>query len=361
MTARARILALIDATRRLVRPCASDTLVSAMAAESGLSMEGVRHALDALLEVDRAERELDLLLTHPHLARADRPAVGVLLCAHVVTAPLRAIAWALALSPCVRIRASRRASTFVRALADAAPSLISLELPGDSPLDDLRRLVDALPSGSALHVYGGAGAIDAARSLVSARADLELEPHGPGFGVIVATPSELIACADAIALDVVAFDQRGCLSPRAAIVVGEGHRAASALHAALATLDVRIPRGRLSAEVRVEVALAIEAARFAGTAHVGGGHAVLELAESTSLAIGPAARVLPLLEVNDLESALARIEPFSWQITQIACSEAWRAQLGAIAPTCALGAMQTPPFDGPVDRRSAWKAGRLSQ
>ena len=352
MSARLRVQAWLAAARSLTRPRTADALVEALATESGLSIEGVRHALDTVLEVDRADEELDAFLAHPRLrSMGERPAVGVLLSAHVVTAPLRAIAWALAQSPVVRVRASRRASTFVRALADAAPSLVALELAGEAPGDELRRLVASLPAGGALHVYGGAQALDAARGATAGRADLDLELHGPGFGVIVATAAEVIEHVEAIALDVVAFDQRGCLSPRAAIVVGDCATAATALHEALGRLDARIPRGALAADVRAEVTLAIETARFAGVAHVGAGHAVLDLPESSSLTIGPAARVLPLVHAADLDVALARLAPHSGQLTQIACSEAWRARLSAIAPTCALGAMQTPPFDGPVDRR----------
>ena len=54
------------------------------------------------------------------------------------------------------------------------------------------------------------------------------------------------AKAKALAEDVVVFDQRGCLSPRFALVEGDDARAlafAEALHDELEALDANIPRG----------------------------------------------------------------------------------------------------------------------
>jgi hypothetical protein len=349
--ARARIEAWIAATRRATRPHAP-ALVEAIAAESGLSPPGVILALEEILEVDRAPAELDRFLAHPRLsAVGERASAAVVLSSTVPTAGFRAIAWALAQSPRVVVRPSRRCRALVSAIAETAPGIVALAPSSDRPEDDLHALVAGLGSNGALHVYGGDGALATAKEATKQRADLHVELHGPGFGVIVAGDRDIEERARAIATDVAAFDQRGCLSPRLALVVGDVSRAADALHAALSALDVQVPRGSLDDHERAEVRLARETARFAGRLLEGAGHAVYELPASSATPVGPVGRNLPFIGVRGIEEAVDRLRPFSGRLTHVGTVEGWREALATLAPTCPLGAMQRPPFDGPVDKR----------
>lgn len=354
MSARHRVLALVQAARRAFVEERSDSLVAALAAESGLSREGVVLALDRVLEHDADEQVIARFV-----AKAPaRTAVSVVLAANVFVAPLRAIAWALAHSGRVTVRTSRRARLFTARLLESAPSLVESVVhasPTDDPEADLDSLVAALPVGGALHVYGGAAAIAAARRATAEREDLALELHGPGFGAIVASAAELAAHAADVAFDVSVFDQRGCLSPRVALVVGGGDALGPLAHA-LGRFAERVPRGELDAATRSALRRAVDAATFAAGARVGPHHAVLAHGRAGSLPLPPPARALALVEVEDLAAAIALLRANGEGLASIGAPRALHAPLASAFPLIRLselGAMQRPPLDGPVDRR-AW-------
>jgi hypothetical protein len=265
--------------------------------------------------------------------------VLVVLAANVFVAPLRAIAWALACAPKVTVRPSRRATVFVDALLDAAKELGIERVPlSDAPEEDMTR---ALDEGTTLHVYGGAKTVEA----IAAR-KVPAELHGPGFGAIVATSEELVARADAVAEDVTLFDQRGCLSPRVCFVIGDAAPAADALHAALGRIGARIPRGKLEPFEASEIARARDIGILAGRALEGESHLVLELEQPT---LGPIGRVLPMISVPDVETAVAWLSARREFATLGTSFDLARSFPGI--RIAALGAMQRPPLDGPVDLR----------
>jgi hypothetical protein len=135
------------------------------------------------------------------------------------------------------------------------------------------------------------------------------------MGIAVITESaDLDAAAEALADDVIAFDQRGCLSPRIAFVAASSAFAfGEKLHAALTAREQRIPRGELSSSERADAQRYADTLRFAGT-----------LYEGSIVAIG-------------LDDPNHSIVP----------------RLPQHARTSALGRMQRPRLDGPVDRRSS--------
>jgi hypothetical protein len=351
MNARARIEAWIEATRRVTRPYAP-ALVESIASESGLSPQGVSFALDDVLEIDRAPAELSRFLANPSLSVVgERSSVAIVLASTVPTAGFRAVAWALAQSPRVVVRPSRRCRALVSTIVEACGGLVALAPPSDRPEDDLRALVDDLGPRSALHVYGGDETLDAARAATNARDDLHLELHGPGFGVVIAPEADVIDAARAIALDVVAFDQRGCLSPRLVLAVGSASKCVDALHAALDVEDTLHPRGDLDDDERSAIVICRDAALFKGRVLESAGHLVLDLGIAVGLSISPVGRVLPVESVRDLDHAMEHLRPIASRVTRIATIDAWRERLESMAPTCALGEMQRPAFDGPVDKR----------
>src|SRR5690606_6583519 len=100
-----------------------------------------------------------------------------------------------------------------------------------------------------------------ARLRVTLPARIHFHPHGSGMGaaVIREIPGvrslDLTDAANALALDTIAFDQRGCLSPRVVIVEGSREFAenfCNHLVIALTRLEESIPRGPLSDEEKAD-------------------------------------------------------------------------------------------------------------
>lgn len=339
MNPRARIEALLVAARAVFGPARAPTLAHELAEEAQSSEAVVTDALDRWLELSPEPEALDRMV-----ARArPRSAVLVSLSANVVTAPLRAIAWALAASDAVSVRTSRRATRFVDALATASDAFTRLP-----PSDDhaaLSAAIARLPADAAVHAYGGS---EAMRALATVVGDRPFEAHGPGFGAIVlgAVPSP--ATARAVADDTLAFDQRGCLSPRVVLVVGDSAATARVLHEALTEGSLRLPRGALDPTLRAALARLADVARMVGEAHVGAGHAVFDLG-ATEPTLSPGGRSLTVHAVPDRAAAERAIAALGDRLTQIATDLPL-----ATSPLVRVGRpgeMQRPPFDGPVDLR----------
>jgi hypothetical protein len=358
-----RVRALFAGARRTFRPRAADELVHRLALETGLSLEGVRHALGVILELDVDDVAIDAFVERARGA-GDAPAIAVVLSANVFTAPFRAIAWALARSSRVVVRPSRRGQLFPTVLAGATRGLFELAPASDDPASDVARVCDRLPKGAALHVYGGAAALATARSATQPRPDLQLELHGPGFGVVIAHAGDLTKHAELIALDVAAFDQRGCLSPRLVLSIGDraaSALAANALHEALGRVGERLPRGTASAHELGAASLARETAAFQGRALEGPHHLVLDLGDAPDAPVGPAFRTVPVSSVPHVDDAMKRLVHVASGLTVVGSVEGTLDPdaLQAIAPAArivTLGAMQRPPFSiGPVDARPRTK------
>jgi hypothetical protein len=317
-----------------------------LAVTSGLSREGVELALTQHLEVAITDADLASLLDAVDLA----PRCHVILAANVCTAALRALALALAASPSVTIRPSRRDPGLAPILARELGIAIT-------------DVVAAVP-GDALHVYGSDATIADVRA--STAEGVLVRGHGTGLGIaIVSADVDLDVAAQALAADVIPFDQRGCLSPRFALVEGGEDRAAAfaaALHAALRDLGDRIPRGPLDDAASAAIALygaAIDAVgeRFAGPQHVVG----LDPAPRT-LMLPPAARVVHVIPASAIDTGRL-LEPWARFLTTVgeAGPGALLDAVIAIAPEARrakLGRMQRPALDGPVDRRGLEKPRR---
>ncbi|WP_437684215.1 acyl-CoA reductase [Sorangium sp. So ce131] len=340
---------------------------------SGLSPEGVALALGRHLEVDPTRGELDALVAASGRARR----CHVVLAANVCTAPLRAIAVATATAPEVFVRPSRRdpvvAELLVRALqadeafarAGGAVALVAdLDLGGAAPrapgdagegaLGDAER-AEALAE---LHIYGTDQTVAALRA--KAGPGVIVRGHGAGLGIAVVGPGAALAeAARDIAGDVVPFDQRGCLSPRFVLVEGPAERAealARALHEALGEAGARIPRGPLDGAARAEIAMYRATLEAVGSFLEGDGHGVGLDPAPRSLLLPPAARVVHVA-ASSAQAAPSLLAPLRGAITAIGAGGGGQlaAAASAVAPRArvsALGAMQRPPLDGPVDLRT---------
>ena len=250
--ARARVRRLIAAARRIADP---DDALGKLARErlpavTGLSPAGVEFALERSFEADTTDGEIEALCR----AAEPVPRAHVLLSANVFVAALRAIALALAASPEVCVRSSRREGVMAELLHSGSGAF--------TIVDEL----DPRP-GDHLWAYGSDETIESLRR--SLAPEVTLHAHGAGFGVAVvmlAGAEAIERDAAALAEDVAVFDQRGCSSPRLGLVLAEpglARRFAEHTARALAELEVRIPRGELTADEAADERRFRDAAAFA--------------------------------------------------------------------------------------------------
>ncbi|MEP7052885.1 MAG: acyl-CoA reductase [Pseudomonadota bacterium] len=312
-------------------------------ASSGLSPEGVNLALFRCLESEPSEPELEALIRSTPRAQV----AHVLLSANVFVAAHRAIAIGLAASETVHVRASRREPEMAELLLESAPGAF--------------QLVNELTphAGDRMWAYGSDETLE--RVAITLPPGVAFHAHGSGFGVAVidgALPdSELAELLPLLAEDIALFDQRGCLSPRL-LLVGEGpeqaRNIAQALAAELTRIEERVPRGRLTAEELAEITTFRATASFAGEVFAGG-LGFVSLALGSAWSLPPSGRNLHVLPTSNPVQSLAQLRPM---ITSCAFtgSAAQRNALRAALPgarLCSFGSMQTPSFDGPVDRRDS--------
>ena len=255
---------LLQAARKLVDQRAE--LVPAIVDSTGLSTEGVELALARHVETEATDAELSRLVS----CAGDVSRVAVVLSANVFVGALRAIALARAASDDVVVRPSRRDPAFALALVGAANALGDTHLRIDDALD-----VASVEAGE-IHVYGRDETIADVRG--KAREGVRVLGHGSGMGVaLVTAEAELAEAARGLAEDVVVFDQRGCLSPRIALVLGDEARAAAlaeALHAELERLGASIPRGDVPADERAASGRYVATMTYACRVLVGSEHAI---------------------------------------------------------------------------------------
>jgi len=317
-------------------------------AASGLSPAGVELALSEHLETQPTDDEIDRLIGR--CGRATR--CGVVLAANVCTAPLRAIACALATAPEVWVRPSRRdpvvAELLVGALADRGLCI------------EIAQNIEAR-AGDELHLYGSDESLNEIVAALPAGA--HVRRHGSGMGIALVLPeASLDQAATALGQDVLPFDGRGCLSPRFALVEGEPERAeqlAKQLHEVLERVARRVPRGAVDHGAS-ELASFRAAYELAGRVFSGDGHLVAFDPAPQALLLPPPQRCLTVVPIGAATLG-SLLSPWSEYVTTIGvlphCASASKL-LSAVNAFCPharcsiLGQMQKPPFDGPVDLRA---------
>jgi hypothetical protein len=309
-----------------------------------LSPEGIELALRECLETSPSDAELDALCA------AVIPALRahVSLSSTVFVAAHRAIALALASSAHVLVRPSRRDPTFARALERATGGR-------------LFHVVDALSpeAGDELWAYGSDATLGEIRRALPA--GVRLQAHGSGTGVVVVDAASVNRdTALALARDIAPFDQRGCLSPRLALVRGD-ERAALAFSrlvaGALDELARRIPMGTLDGEERAEVLRYRDTLAYSGQLDAAGPGWV---GTGATPMLAPVGRNLHVTATASPETLLAPLAP-AVAALGVAGPPELRASLARTLPGARLselGAMQRPPLDGPVDRRPALATAR---
>jgi hypothetical protein len=330
---------LVEAARVIAR---SSALREALVKTTRLSRQGVELALSEHLETSPSTAELFRLCERAgNVSR-----VHVILSANVFVGALRALSVARAAAPIVTLTPSRREPAFAQALVLAAAD------PGLT-LED-RLPVESIEEGE-IHVYGRDATI-AEVGLHAARG-VCVRGHGSGLGVAcVSSRMDLDAAALALAADVAPFDQRGCLSPRIVLVQGDMKRAerlCAKLDAALTQAEERVPRGELDPDEVHEAARYESAIAFVGRAWRGVTHLVGLAPSGTPLILAPAGRHVHVATVASVKDARSLLAPAVRFVTAVGFDDpAFGCEVVPHAVrTSALGRMQKPALDGPVDLR----------
>jgi hypothetical protein len=343
LTRRARLEPLLESARSLADGTSErgKQARERLVASSGLSPEGVDLALSRCLESTPSEAEIEALIRSTPTAQV----AHVLLSANVFVAAHRAIAIGLAASETVRVRASRREPEMAQLLLAGAPNCFEL-------------VAELSPrAGDRLWAYGSDATLE--EVAVTLPPGVAFHAHGSGFGVCVldgsAPDSDIDALLARLAEDVALFDQRGCLSPRLVLVnagIGFAREIAKGLAAALERLQARVPRGHLEGSELAEITAYRDTARFTGEVF-SAGLGFVSAGENTTFPMPPTGRNVHVLSTPDVTKSLSALRPMITSCA-FAGSAQLRTALRAFLPgarICDVGQMQSPPFDGPVDRR----------
>ena len=364
---------LVRAIAAAMRALASDAGPRAEWAErSGLSPEGVTWALTSTLGAIDERALVHALATLDRAAphRVPRGAVAMILAGNVFTACVRPIVWALlSRSPVIARESARHeglTEPLAAALAAADPALAEAVSVVRFAREETRLTERLLGSVDVAHVYGSDQTVWELRVMAPATTDVIAHGHGLGVALVPAALLDADALAHAIALDVAAYDQRGCLSPHAVLVERGGAIDPEALAArladALAELARTLPRGPLDVEAGAQQVQWRGVSAAMHTLHEGDGHAVSYEADAP---LRPCVghRNIAVHAVANLDDALARLRPLGVHLKAlgVAGTEATRADLARrlpapLAPRISdLGDMQRPELTAPADGDVPWR------
>jgi hypothetical protein len=345
----ARLHALWRAASELAQPDSAlgRRARAALTASTGLSPEGVEYGLSECLEVNAGRAALTQLLRRAPPA----PRVHVLLAANVFIGAYRAIALALAQSTRVAVRSSRRDPTMATLLWEASGEVFELT-------EEL-----APAPGESLWAYGSDETLAELRRALPA--GVRFHAHGSGMGVAVVRQPEhlpdavLREAADSLAEATMAFDQRGCLSPRVVLVEGDRPFAesfAAATAEALTSWESIVPRGKLSSDELADAERFVATFTYVGGLRPAGRGAVCLDPVDDRVFVPPVGRYLGFVRTSD---ALPLLERLGARVTTVGFFHGerlpglCRERLGE-RRYVELGRMQRPILDGPVDLRRGW-------
>jgi hypothetical protein len=257
---------------------------------------------------------------------------------------------------------SAAATSFLRVLAEVSPSLASQVLLASWDGAGHPEHAAAVASLSDVVVaYGSNASVDAVRVQCTFPTRFFGYGHRVSFGVVGAASSaranELAQLAQDVALDVAAYDQRGCMSPHAVFVSRDAPFEAAALAEAvgcrgLPLVASRFARGVLPAGHAAELMQQRAVAEFAGGVFEAGEAGTVLLHDALTFPVSPGGRVLHVVPFEEDAALLAALAALRGAISTVGLwgDAAWRA--GLVEPLarlgarriCRLGRMQRPVF-----------------
>jgi hypothetical protein len=357
-----RANAIAAATRLLLEESTAHgaALREALPASTGLSPAVIERGLRTTL----ALFERDSLMALHASATGERRAqlAAVVLAGNVFSAVTRPLLLPLLCGTAVLAKASsaddvlpqhlKLALDRVDPVVGAACEVVTFGREADDLHAALLRGVDVLSA------YGS----DRAIAALAARTTPECRviAHGHGLGVTFIAREALGSehavrmIAGRAAIDIAAYDQRGCLSPHAVFVQAGGaadaRRFARVLGEALQGIERELPRGALSEAGAAAQLQWRGVAAAIGVLHKGDTWAV-SYEERGPLRVSPGYRNVTVYDCDSTAALAAKLSPLGTQLKALGVAgAAARGELSECAPyVCAVGAMQTPPLDAPLD------------
>lgn len=349
-----------------------DHQITALAHSTGLSPPMVAWGASTTLCTieDEALRALVAQASDPEASPVGM--LAVILAGNVFTACIRASVVPLLLGVPVLLKASSREALFPAMLADAlrrvdphlgaALDVVAFE---GGALEAEAALVQAA---EAVAVYGSD---DTVRSVAERTSGRELIAHGHGVSVAYCgrealTDDRIDVTIKDLALDICAYDQRGCLSPQ--VVYVQTTERCPALEFArrlaadgLEPTERTLPRGPLPLPVGAAQAQWRGLAEVEGTLLAGTSYAIC-IRRAGLVRWSPGYRNVTLMPVQDAAQAVELMEPWAGSLKCVGTDQTSRAdverglaRIQALRPYVSdLGWMQAPPLDAPADGRPVW-------
>lgn len=346
----------------------SRAAAEALSESTGLSRPMVDWALQTTLEtVDESS-----LRSVGNEVAASRGAplqwLPVILAGNLFTASVRGVFVPLLAGVPVLAKASSREALFPQMLREAlaatdaelAAAFGVVSFRGGETSFESELVGDA----SAVAVYGGDETVADVRHR---HPDKRIIAHGHGVSLAYCSRSAASSRVtfDELALDVVAYDQRGCLSPQAIYVEGDLTDATAfaerLAERGLVPISVKLPRGPLPLDAGAAQAQWRGLAEIEGHLVQGDTFAVAAVAQE-ALRWSPGFRNVSVVPVRSLDAAVdawtalgptlkcVGVDSSSFDESANALSRS--EELSAYA--CPIGTMQTPPFDTPADGHRPW-------
>lgn len=331
---------------------------------SGLSLPMTVWALESTL---RGAREALAALASrmdppPGTIEAPGRLSALILAGNVFTACVQPLsAMLLARSP-ILIKASSRDDVlprlFVRALAEVDPQVAEACLVVSIPRGTPSLEASFLSRADVVSAYGSDDTLRSLRSRLDPKTAFVMHGNGLGLG-LVRRGASLEAAARAFALDVAAYDQRGCLSPHAIAVERgvDGPAFTKSLSLALEELAVELPRGSLAADVGASQVQWRGVALARGTLHERGDAAV-SFEGGCAPRLSPGWRNVMVHEVEDAAAFAAHAASFGVHLKAVGIAgdaEALELTSPSAPRVCPAGRMQIPGLLALADGRPCWE------
>lgn len=345
--ARERVWRLVNAARRVAD--AHDPLGrqarQRWQEKLGLSSEAIELGIRCGLETQPTQEDVATLCANV----APAPRVWVVLSANVFVAAHRSIALGLAASPHVFVKASRRDPVLAKLLHEIEPELFTL--------------VDHVAPEPGDHIYAYGRAPTLATLRASLPTGVSWHAHGPGLGVaVVGGGGNWRVAAEAIALDAVVFEQRGCLSPQLVGLTPQVPVEPFCAHLAQALRDLgeRVPAPQPTGDERAQRTWFELVGAYAGALHPAGPGVVFaytaDLHEAgvrrePFIPLPPPSRSLTVFSAPEPLRAMSALQPWVTTVATEVADEPEARRWFPAARLCRYGQMQQPRLDGPVDRR----------
>jgi acyl-CoA reductase-like NAD-dependent aldehyde dehydrogenase len=277
------------------------------------------------------------------------PLVAHVLASNVPALALPAIAHAVLLGSAVVVKSGRAdpvsAPAFARALADVDADLgatvVAVTWPGGtSALDQI-----LLQVASVLVLTGA----DETIAAVAPRAAGRVLRHGTRFSVALVDDS---TDADALAEDVVLYEQRGCLSPQAVWVRGDAHAFATRLGEALARVAVRLPPPAAATGERAAVRAFLDDAAWSGAEVRSGPWGATVVRDLPRFLPTCGRRTVHVAAIDAATSLAERLPAGRIECVGVSGEAPVGLESIGVSRLCPVGRMQRPPLAWPRGARA---------